>query len=346
MIFQIKEYKHELVAFGSDATSGLKAIIAIHSTKLGPSLGGCRIFPYKNEQDAVEDALRLSAGMTKKAALANLKLGGGKSVIIGHPKRKKSRDLLLAMGDFVEKMKGQYIIAEDVGSSVHDMQIIRERTKHVVGLSLSHGGSGDPSIFTALGTLKGIKAAALYKFGDSSLKGRKVIVQGLGHVGSNLCSLLHKEKAHLLVYDPLKSQMNKAVKEYGATPLAQSEVLTTKADIFAPCALGGILSDLTIPNLKVSIVAGAANNQLKKEANGLLLKKYNILYAPDFVINAGGLINVSYEGPFYKKSAPLNHLDCISSTLNEIFSISESENIPTSQAADLLAKERLNRASL
>lgn len=345
MIFEIKEYNHEMVVFGSDIASGLKAIIAIHNTKLGPSLGGCRIFPYKDEKAALKDVLRLSAGMTKKAALANLKLGGGKAVIIAHPRTQKSRNLLLAMGDLVSKLKGQYITAEDVGSSVHDMQIIRERTEHVVGLPLSHGGSGDPSIFTALGTLKGIQASAFHKFGSSSLKGKKVIVQGLGHVGSHLCNFLHKEGAQLFVYDPLKTQMNKIVNEYGATPLTEKEIFITKADIFSPCALGGILNDTTIPQLQVKIVAGAANNQIRKEENGLLLKKYDILYAPDFVINAGGLINVSYEGPFYKKSDPLKHLDSIALTLNEIFSISKAEDIPTSQAADLLAKERLDRVA-
>ncbi len=345
MVFDIKEYNHELVAFGSDAASGLRAIIAIHSTQLGPSLGGCRMFPYKNESEAVKDALRLSQGMTKKSALANLKLGGGKSVIIGNPRTKKSRDLFLAMGEFVDKMKGQYIISEDFGSSMHDMQIICERTSHVVGLSLKHGGSGDPSIFTALGIMKGMQAAASYKFGDSSLKNKKIIVQGLGHVGSYLCKLLHKEGAQLFVYDPQSSPVKKIVEKYNAIPITEKEILTKEADIFSPCALGAVLNSVTIPKLKVSIIAGAANNQLKQESDGQLLRDNNILYAPDFIINAGGLINVSYEGPFYKKEIPLKHLNIISSTLTEVFTIADSENIPSSKAANLLAEERLNNAT-
>lgn len=345
MIFETKEYGHELVVFGSDQKSGLKAIIAIHDTTLGPALGGCRMWNYASEAEAITDVLRLSKGMTYKAALADLKLGGGKAVIIGDSKHQKTPDLFYAMGDFVHKLGGKYITAADVGTNSQDMRYIRERTPHVVGLSLEDGGSGNPSIFTALGVLKAVQASVSYKFDGDSLQGKKIIIQGLGKVGMFLCEHFHNLGAHIFAFDLHASRMQKAEEQFGATLLKEDEIFSTDADVFVPCALGAILNAQTIPRLKAKVVSGAANNQLKTASDGQLLRDHGILYAPDYVANAGGVINVSYEGPHYKKEEALKHLEVIPSTLKEIYEISDSDNIPTSQAADILAKQRIKKAS-
>lgn len=341
MVFASAEYEHELVVFGSDPQTGLRAIIAVHDTTLGPALGGCRFWPYPSEEEALVDVLRLSKGMTYKAALANMKLGGGKSVIIGDPKKHKTHDLMRSMGTFINRLGGIYITAEDVGTTTEDMGRIKETTPHVVGLPIGDGGGGDPSIFTATGVVKGMQAAAAHKFGNPSLADKKIIVQGLGHVGRHVCDLVHALGARLAVFDIQPQLTREIAQKYGADILSEDEVFTTQADILAPCALGGGLSEATIPDLKVKIVAGAANNQLQTPQDGRLLKDYGILYAPDYVINAGGLINVGSEGPNYSKEAIMDHINIIPETLTKIFEMGDEENIPTSQAADKLAQLRI-----
>lgn len=343
-IFSASDFnKHEQVVFCHDEKTGLKAIIAIHNTNLGPALGGCRFWDYLSEEDALKDVLRLSRGMTYKAAMANLSLGGGKAVIIGDAKTEKTPEKLKAFGTFIERLNGKYITAEDVGTSPQDMEFIRASTKHVVGLSNVEGGSGDPSIFTAYGVYLGIKASAKHKLGLDSLKDLKIAVQGLGHVGMNLVDHLVKDGAHLIVTDINPETVKVVSSRYNTKTTSPEEILKVECDILAPCALGGVINDQTIDDLKCSIVAGAANNQLAMPHHGQTLHDRGILYAPDYVINAGGLINVTYEGPEYDPNVAAQCVGLITTTMEEIFELAKSQNIPTNVASDQIAEQRFNK---
>ncbi len=343
-IFAHREFDgHEEVVFCHDKTSGLKAIVAIHNTRRGPSLGGCRMWPYANEDEALTDVLRLSKGMTYKSALADLPYGGGKSVIIGDSHRDKSDALFRAMAGFVESLGGRYIIAEDVGVTQADVEIMQHHTGHVAGTR--SGGAGDPSPSTAYGVYMGIKAAVAHRLGKDSLQGIHVAVQGLGQVGSHLCGYLHRDGARLTVTDIDPSAISRAEAAFEAQSVSPDAIVTVQADVFAPCALGAVIDDDSLPQLKAAIVAGSANNQLAEARHGVELAKRGVLYAPDYVINAGGVINISHEGPGYKKSEAERHVARIYETLREIFRRAEAEGIPTSQAADALALERLNSVS-
>lgn len=337
---------HEQVIFCNDPETNLKAIIAIHNTNRGPALGGCRVWSYPDEQSALTDVLRLSRGMTYKAALANLPLGGGKAVIIADAKKDKTEELMQAFGRFVERLNGLYITAEDVNTSPKDMAAIRTQTQHVVGLESAKGGSGDPSEITAYGIYQGIKAAAKYRFNVDSLSGLKFAVQGLGQVGMTLARLLHRDGAILTVTDINPEAIKRAVDELGAKAVSGAEIFNVAADIFTPCALGGIINDETIPLLKCQIIAGAANNQLAEPRHGQLLSDRGILYAPDYVINAGGLINVTFEGPNYNREATLKVVDGIYTTLLNIFEIADADNIATQLASDRLAEQRFKNPGM
>jgi leucine dehydrogenase len=329
--------RHEDVSFFCDKETGLKAIIAIHNTNRGPALGGCRMWPYADEQQAITDVLRLSRGMTYKAAMAHLPFGGGKAVIIGDSHKDKSPVLMRAFGRCVEKLNGRYITAEDVGTSVEDMVFIRETTAHVVGLP---SGSGDPSPFTAIGVLAGIRAAVFYRLGKKTLNGIKVAVQGLGHVGYHLCKLLSEAGAHLTVTDIEPDLVQRAVGEFNALAVSPEAIYSTEVDVFAPCALGAVINDATLPQLRCSIIAGSANNELECRAHGELLSQKKILYAPDYVINAGGLIDVYYEGPNYDINVVKQHVERIYDTLLDVCHKAEKLHVSTSEAADMIAEER------
>lgn len=333
---------HEQVVYCYDKHTGLKAIIAIHNTQLGPALGGCRFYPYAKEEDALNDVLRLSRGMSYKAAVAGLNLGGGKSVIIGDPKELASEALFRTFSRFVEGLNGRYITAEDVGTSTQYMEWVSHETDSVTGIPLHLGGSGDPSPVTAHGTFVGIKSALKQVKGSDSLAGIKVAVEGVGNVGYNLCSELHAEGAKLIVSDVNRAAVDRAVKEFGATAMDIDAVYGAEMDVYAPCALGATLNDKTIPRLKCKIVAGAANNQLFVESkHGLELKKRGILYAPDYVINAGGLINVATEIFGGNSESAWQKTNEIYNTLLKIYAIAEKEDITTSEAAKRLAEKRI-----
>lgn len=342
-IFDAHDFdSHEQVMFCYDAASGLKAIIAIHNTNLGPSLGGCRFWPYTSEEEALKDVLRLSRGMTYKSALANLKFGGGKSVIIGNPATEKTPEKLHAFGRFVERLKGLYITAEDVGTTTQDMGVIFQETKYVVGREAKEGGSGDPSPLTALGVFTAIRASVYYKLGKTDLSGIKVAVEGLGHVGLDLVRRLSEAGASLVVTDINKASLQNAVDRFGAQAVGPDDVFGADVDVFVPCALGGILNDKTIPLLKCKIIAGSANNQLAEPYHAKLLEERGILYAPDYLVNAGGLINVSYEGPTYNLEVVKKHVEGIYDTLLEIFETAKAHRMTTSEVSDCLAREKFD----
>ena len=335
---------HELVTFGHDPATGLKAIIAVHDSTLGPALGGTRMWAYANEDDALNDVLRLSKGMTYKAAVAGLKLGGGKAVIIGDARTDKSEALLEAYGRFVDSLGGRYITAEDVGTSPTDMEIVRRVTKHVVGVSEGGNHDGDPSPATAWGTFHGLRAAVKHRLGKANLAGLTVAVQGMGHVGFWLARYLHEAGARLVVTDIDAKALRRAKREFGATVVEPQEIYGAKADVFAPCALGAILNDDTIPQLKAKVVAGSANNQLALERHGSALRQRGILYAPDYVINAGGIIIISHEGPDYDEGAAFDDCAKIHDTLTAIFERADRDGLPPHEVADRLAEERLETA--
>ena len=343
-VFNLRDYDdHEQVVFCRDVESGLEAVICIHSTALGPAVGGCRMWEYNSDEGALIDALRLSRGMSYKNALAGLKMGGGKSVIIGNSRTMKSEELFRAFGRCIENLNGQYISAEDVGINPSDMAIVHKETNHVVGLE---GRSGDPSPVTAYGVYKGMKAAAKHRLGRDDLSGLKIAVQGLGHVGYYLCEHLKNEGAELIVTDINKESVDRVVSNLGATAVGPDDIYSQNVDIYAPCALGATINDVTLPQLKCSIVAGAANNQLAEDRHGEQLKKQGILYTPDYVINAGGIINVSFEmeGKEYSKQDALNKVDEIYGTLLEVFEIADSEQKTTNNVADELARRRISAA--
>lgn len=329
--------QHERVVFCYDPKLDIKAMIAVHSTHLGPALGGCRLWPYETEQEAVLDVLRLSKGMTYKAAISGLNLGGGKMVVIADPRQHKSREFFNRIGEFVDTLNGQYITAEDVGVNVQDIGHIQEKTPHVVGLAEGHG---NPSPFTAYGVYRGLISSVMHKFNQNNLSGLKVIVQGLGAVGYTLSKHLHEAGAKLYVHDTYQPAVERIVEEFGATAITAEEVYTMDADVYAPCALGAILNEKTIPQLKVQVVCGAANNQLMAAPHGQLLMQRGILYAPDYVVNQGGVVCVWYE----QRKEPVRkiyaHIDKMHETLGEIFSLSEERNISTSDAANSIAEKR------
>ncbi|HWP83237.1 MAG TPA: Glu/Leu/Phe/Val dehydrogenase [Bacteroidota bacterium] len=341
---EIERKDHEEVVFCSDKTVGLRAIVAIHNTSLGPALGGTRMWMYSNDEEALRDVLRLSRGMTYKAAIAGLNLGGGKAVIIGDPHKDKSEALFRTYGRFIEGLAGRYITAEDVGTTVKDMEWIRLETKYVTGTSKNLGGSGDPSPVTAYGVYVGMKACAHEVYGNDSLKGKTIAVQGAGNVASYLCEHLAREGAKLIVTDIYEKKAKALVKRVKATYVKPDKIFDVKADIFAPCALGGILNDETIPKLKVKIVAGGANNQLLDEKKHMqMLTDRHIHYAPDYAINAGGLMNVYSELEGYNREKALKQAEGIYDILKSVFALAKAENIPTSVAANRLAEERINK---
>ncbi len=340
---KLAEKNHEQIVFCNDPDSGLKAIIAIHDTTIGPALGGCRMWNYKSEADALRDVLRLSRGMSYKASVAGLNLGGGKSVIIGNAKTEKSELLFRSFGRFVEGLGGRYITAEDVGTSVKDMEWVRMETPFVTGISRALGGSGDPSPVTAFGTFMGMKAAVQHKLGLDSLSGLKVSVQGVGHVGYYLCKHLYEEGAEVYATDIDLEALQKVEKEFGVKSVPIDEIYGLDVDIYAPCALGATVNDDTIPQLKAAIIAGAANNQLESESkHGVALTKAGILYAPDYAINAGGLINVANEMDRYNRDRAFSQAEGIYDTLMTIFKLSDDENVPTNVAADRVAMNRID----
>ncbi|HET6762381.1 MAG TPA: Glu/Leu/Phe/Val dehydrogenase [Longimicrobiaceae bacterium] len=335
----IGEHDHEQVVFCYEPSCGYKGIIAIHDTTLGPALGGTRYWNYDSDEEAFVDALRLSRGMTYKAAVAGLNLGGGKSVIIGDPKSPNREQIFRAHGRFVESLKGRYITAEDVGTSVADMDYVHMETEHVTGRGDT---SGDPSPVTAYGVYRGIKAAAQARYGSDDLNGKTVAVQGVGHVGYYLCQNLASEGARLIVTDIDQERVQRVVKEFGARAVGLNEIYSQQANVYAPSALGATVNDETIPLLKVDIVAGAANNVLKEARHGDALHEKGILYAPDYVINGGGLINVYGELQGWTSERAMRKAGEIYDTLLQIFDIAKEEGIATYVAADRLAERRID----
>ena len=331
--------QHELLAFRDDPATGLRAIIAVHNSNLGPATGGCRMYPYANNEDALRDVLRLSRGMTYKSALAGIALGGGKSVIIGNPQQSKTRELMLSMGEFIESQNGNYISAEDSGTSVSDMAIIAERTAHVSGLSDDPEHGGDPSPTTAYGVYKGIAAAVGFQLG-SDLQGVRVALQGIGSVGYYLAQYLREAGALVFAADVNRRNIDRAVNDLGVVELALDKVLNADVDVLAPCAMGGAINEHTIDHVKASVIAGAANNQLATVAMGDALLEKGILYAPDYVINAGGIIDVFYQQKGNRSAEVVKaHVDKIGDTLTSIFQRSKEEASATSNIADVMAEE-------
>lgn len=343
VIGRMEELGHEEILFCHDRTTGLKAIIAVHDTTLGPALGGTRMWPYANEAAALADVLRLSRGMTYKSALAGLDLGGGKAVIIGDARNGKSEAMFRRFGRFVDSLNGRYITAEDVGMSTAEMVNIRKETEHVAGLPESQGGSGDPSPVTAYGVFCGMKAAAKTAYGTDSLSGRKVAVQGAGNVGRHLVGHLLDAGAIVFLTDIHDDKLAAIKNEHPAvTIVAPDAVMEQDVDIYSPCALGATINDETVRRLKCSVIAGAANNQLAVEAeHGRALMEKGILYAPDFLINAGGIINCAWELRGYDRKAALAQTEGIYDTAMRIFKLSREENIPTYLAANRAAEKRV-----
>lgn len=337
-------YDYGEVHFARDAASGLRAIVAIHDTRLGPALGGCRFLSYAREEDAIIDALRLARGMTYKAALADLPHGGGKAVLLRPDNPHFDRAALFrAFGRFVEDLGGHYITAEDSGTGLEDMEIVRTMTSHVTGVDVANGGSGDPSPFTALGVRRGIEACVKQRLGRDSLEGVHVAIQGVGHVGYHLCKELAAQGARLSVadVDPLKAE--RAAREFGATILPLDAIFSVECDVLAPCALGSALNDTTIPQIRASIIAGAANNQLAEPRHGDDVHARGILYAPDYALNAGGLVNVATEVTGYDADKSRARVMKIYDTIYEIAERSQKSLTPTYRVADLIVEEKLNR---
>lgn len=342
VIAQMMLHNHEQIVFCNDNATGLKAIVAIHNTVLGPSLGGTRMWNYNNEMEALTDVLRLSRGMTYKSSVAGLNLGGGKAVIIGDAKKIKSEALLRRFGKFVDSLGGKYITAEDVAMSSRDMEIIKMETDHVSGLPENMGGSGDPSPVTAYGVYVSMKASAKEVWGSDNLSGKKVLVQGIGHVGEVLVSHLTKDGAKVYINDISEERLKEVSAKYKAEVVAADKMFDLDIDVYAPCALGATVNDNTLGKLKCKIICGAANNQLANEViHGEAVGKQGILYAPDFVVNAGGIINVYYELEGYNRERALSHAEKIYDTTSRIFQIAKSEGIPTYMAANRLAEQRI-----
>ncbi len=324
-----------------DSDSGLKALIAIHNTRLGPALGGIRMFPYRSEDEALQDVTALAKAMTYKAAAAHLKLGGGKAVIFGDPLTQKSKPLLRAMGRFINELKGRYISAKDAGITTADLVEISQETQFVTGLPEASGGSGDPSPWTALGILEGIRASVRERLGRNDLTGLRVVIQGIGAVGFSLAELLHREKAKLILADVHRKALERAQQRLGAESVSAESVYSVEAEIFSPCALGGAINNQTVSKLRSPIIAGGANNQLADELrHDQELFQRGILYAPDYIVNAGGLINI-YVQDILKEKDPMPWIKKIHETLLEVFSLSKERGIGTAQAANQMTEEIL-----
>ena len=333
---------HEQVLFGFDPVSGLKTIIAIHSTDLGPALGGTRFYPYPSEQDALTDVLRLSKGMTYKAAAAGLDLGGGKAVIIGDPHSDKSERLFRAYGRIVDSLQGRYITAEDVGTGVADMEMIRRETRWAVGIPVAEGGSGDPSPATARGLFAALTAVSEKLWGTDDLAGRRVAVQGVGKVGHAFVRLLVETRADVVVTDAYEPALRRAVEDFGVKGVDPDDIFDVDCDVFSPCALGAVLNPETIPRLSCQAVVGSANNQLATDADADRLAARGILYAPDFVINAGGLINVYEEMRGYSKTRAMHRVDSIREATLRILDTAEKRGINPHLAAVAVAEQRID----
>lgn len=346
-VFEHSEFdNHEHVAFYHDKASGLKAIIAVHNTHLGPALGGCRMWPYIDSNEALTDVLRLSKGMTYKSAMANLKLGGGKSVIIGDPRKHKSAAVMEAMGRFVNSLGGQYFTAEDSGIAVTDLKTMATQSDYITGVSAKYHYNneqpdGNPAPSTAYGVFVGLKASVEHAM-STDLKGVRVAIQGVGHVGYRLAKHLHEHGAKLYVTDIFPEGIERAVKEFGAEAVAPEALYSLDVDVIAPCALGASINDETIPGIKARVIAGAANNQLARESLGESLRQRNILYAPDYVINAGGVIDIYHQRMTSSSDALRAHIEQIGSTLKEVYQRAESDEKSTNMVANEIAEERFN----
>ena len=342
MVFdEVAREGHEQILYGHDRVSGLKAIIAIHSTALGPALGGTRFFPYESESDALEDVLRLSKGMTYKAALAGLDLGGGKAVIIGDPATDKSERMFRAYGRIVDSLGGRYITAEDVGTTTADMDLIRRETRWAMGNSVAEGGAGDPSPVTARGLYAAARATSQMLWNDGDVAGRRFAVQGVGKVGTAFVQLLVEARAEVIVSDSYEPAANSAVENYGVKSVEPEDILSVDCDIFSPCALGASINEQTIPILNCRAIVGSANNQLANDTDADRLQEREILYAPDFVVNAGGLINVYDEMHGYSRIRALHRVDSIYDTTLKILKTAKSLGVTPNQAAMRVAEERI-----
>jgi glutamate dehydrogenase/leucine dehydrogenase len=336
---------YEQVVFCQDRTTGLRAIVAVHSTRLGPALGGTRFYPYRTEDEGLEDVLRLARGMTYKAAVAGLDLGGGKAVIFGDPRTDKNEALLRAYARYVDALGGRYITAEDVGTTQDDMDMVRRETPHVTGVSRELGGSGDPSAATAYGVLWAMKATARRLWGQTSLEGRHVAVAGVGKVGGHLVRHLTGEQARVTVADVTTSAVDRAVDQFDVTVAPADKVHAVECDIFSPCALGGVLNERTIPELRCAAVVGSANNQLADGGSAAMLADAGVVYAPDFVVNAGGLINIAEElapGGYHHERAHAA-VRGIFDTTTSVLDRADAESISTAAAADRMAEQRIAR---
>ncbi|MGE4347721.1 MAG: Glu/Leu/Phe/Val dehydrogenase dimerization domain-containing protein [Flavobacteriaceae bacterium] len=334
---------HEQIVFCHDKDTGLKAIIGIHNTVLGPALGGTRMWKYNNEWEALNDVLRLSRGMTYKSAISGLNLGGGKAVIIGDSKTDKTPEMIKRFGEFVHSLSGKYITAEDVGTTTPDMDLIRDITPHVTGISESKGGSGNPSPITGFGVYMGLKAAAKFQFGTDNLEGKKIMVQGIGHVGETLVSYLTKEGAIVQIADINEEKLKEVANKYGASIYRGDDLYSEEIDIYAPCALGATINDQTVNKIKAKVIAGAANNQLANEiVHGQILKDRGIVYAPDFLINAGGIINVYGEIVGYGKEEALKRTENIYNTTLQTLNFAKENDITTHLAAFQVAQQRID----
>jgi leucine dehydrogenase len=339
VVAQMSKYNHEQLLFCNDNATGLKAIIAVHNTVLGPALGGTRMWAYNNEMEALTDVLRLSRGMTYKNSISGLNLGGGKAVIIGDARTMKSEALMRRFGKFVNSLAGKYITAEDVGIGTSDMVYVNMETNHVVGLP---GKSGDPSPVTAHGVYVGMKACAKEQFGSDSLTGKKIAVQGVGHVGEYLVAALAKENAEIYVTDIHEPSLKRVAEKYGAHIVGLNDIYDIDMDIYAPCALGATVNDDTLSRLKCSIIAGAANNQLQiEDVHGRLVMEKGIIYAPDFALNAGGVINCYSEVKGLSAEWAMTKAEEIYQTIGNIVKRSKEENVPTYQIANKMAEERI-----
>ena len=332
---------YEQVVFCEDRPTGLRAIIAIHSTLLGPALGGTRFYPYDSEESALDDVLRLAAGMTYKSAAAGLDLGGGKAVILGDPTVAKTEALLRAFARFVASLGGRYITAEDVGTSQPDMDVIRRETRHVTGVSTSLGGSGDPSAATAFGLVHAMHAVARHLWGDGSLAGRHVVITGVGKVGYNLARHLVEERARVTVADVSEAAVERAVKDLAVEAVPVEVSHAVECDIWSPCALGRALNAATIPDLRCTAVCGSANNQLADPTSSDLLADAGVLYAPDYIVNAGGVINVAEELRGYNRERAYGNIRRIYDTTLQVLAAAETEGVATAVAADHLAERRI-----
>ncbi len=340
---QLEALGHKKIVFCSDPDTGLKAIIAIHDTTLGPALGGTRMWAYKTETEALHDVLRLSKSMTYKSAIAGLNLGGGKAVIIGDSRKDKTEALLRKFGRFIKNLNGEFITAEDLGTNPRDMEYIRMETQHVTGVPESIGGSGDPAPIAALGVFMGIKACVKDLYGNDKLTGRSVIVQGIGHVGENLVKLLREENVKVYVSDINDERVGQIAKKYGAEGVSNNNIFDLNADIYSPCALGATINTQTIGKLKCGIIAGSANNQLENEAvHGQMLLEKGILFAPDYVINAGGIINCYSELMGFGKKRTMQLTENIYEATRNVLKLSKAENISTILAANKIAEKRIS----